>query len=110
VVGWNDEPPVNRWNDILFLLERLAPTKSLVPDDAAERVELFGLAHKICGEMGFGWNSRLSMFQPVLESGQVPAGMIAMGNRYGYNATDLSAAATRNAAIVAHLSAVLKAQ
>ena len=21
VVAWNDEPPINRWNDIIFLLE-----------------------------------------------------------------------------------------
>ena len=38
VVAWNDEAPINRWNDILFLLERLAPQKPLLPDEPAKRV------------------------------------------------------------------------
>lgn len=33
VVAWNDEPPINRWDDVLLLLERLAPEKRLVPED-----------------------------------------------------------------------------
>ena len=32
VVAWNDGRPMNRWNDILFLLERLAPQRPLVLD------------------------------------------------------------------------------
>ena len=37
VVAWNDEAPINRWNDILFLLERVAPQEPLLPDDAGDR-------------------------------------------------------------------------
>jgi len=35
VVAWNDEPPINRWDDILLLLERLAPEPRLVPENPA---------------------------------------------------------------------------
>ena len=49
VVAWNDEPPLNRWDDILLLLERLAPEPRLVPENPAERIEVFGVGHEICG-------------------------------------------------------------
>ena len=62
VVAWDLAPPLNRWNDILFLLERLGPEKSLVPEEGALRVQCLGLSHEICGELGLGWNRRLSMF------------------------------------------------
>ena len=52
VVAWNDEKPINRWDDILLLLERLAPEKPLVPENAADRIQLFGIGHQICGELG----------------------------------------------------------
>ena len=49
LVAWNEGRPMNRWNDILFLLERLAPHKPLVPDAPAERVQVLGLSHELCG-------------------------------------------------------------
>jgi hypothetical protein len=54
VVAWNDEPPINRWEDILLLLEQLAPEPRLVPEDPAERIAVFGISREICGEVGFG--------------------------------------------------------
>ena len=64
VVAWNEEAPINRWNDILFLLERLNPKKRLVPENAIQRIQVMGLSHEICGELGFGWNRRLDLIRP----------------------------------------------
>lgn len=107
VVAWNDEPPLNRWDDILLLLERLAPEKPLVPEDPAARVQLFGLAHEICGELGFGWNRRLDMVHAGMKPGQEPN---LMGSKYGYNETDGPLAANRSIAFMAYLAETLKAQ
>ncbi len=110
VVAWNDEQPINRWDDILFLLERLAPEKLLIPEAAAERVQFFGLAHEMCGELGFGWNRRLDMFRPAMESGEPPAGIVSMGNKYGYNQSDVALANPRTIALLELLAARLEAQ
>ena len=65
VVAWNEETPVNRWNDILFLLERLNSKKKLVPEIPSDRIKVMGLSHEICGELGFGWNRRLDFMRPA---------------------------------------------
>ena len=64
VVAWNDEAPINRWNDILLLLERLQPEKPLVGTNMKERMQVFGIGHEICGELGFGWNRRIDLIRP----------------------------------------------
>lgn len=110
VVAWNDHRPLNRWNDILFLLERLAPQRPLLPDAPAERVLSLGLAHEICGELGLGWNRRLSLFKPAMQSGQAPAPVASMSRKYGYNEADVGAAVARQVAMLAHLDATLAAQ
>lgn len=48
-----------RWDEILYLAERLAPQPALIPADGSLRTEMLGLANEICGEDGFGWNFRL---------------------------------------------------
>jgi glutathione S-transferase len=107
VVAWNDEPPLNGWLDILLLLERLAPDKPLVPQDPAARVQLFGLAHEICGELGFGWNRRLDIVHAGMKPGDPPRGL---GEKYGYNETDGPLAASRSIAFMGYLAETLKAQ
>lgn len=107
VVAWNDEPPLNRWNDILLLLERLAPDKPLVPKSPAERIQFFGWAHEICGELGFGWNRRLDMFRAAMQAGRMPG---EMAGKYGFNETDMSHAASRCIEFMAHLAATLEQQ
>lgn len=107
VVAWNDEQPVNRWNDILLLLERLAPKNPLVPENSIERIRLFGMSHEICGELGFGWNRRLDMFRPASPADQPPAAVVS---KYGYRPTDVALANTRAIALMEQLSATLKAQ
>ncbi len=110
VVAWNDEPPINRWLDILFLAERLAPTPSLIPADATQRALMLGLAHEICGEQGIAWNRRLQMFAPMLDSGQAPQGVQRMGAKYGYSKAATALAGERTAAQLRALSAQLHAQ
>lgn len=105
VVAWNDEPPVNRWNDILFLLERLAPDKRLVPEDPAERIRVMGLSHEICGELGFGWNRRFSLIRPP---GGGEASAFAL--KYGYTPADDAAADARVAAFMRELTSIFEAQ
>ena len=110
VVAWNDGRPLNRWNDILFLLERLAPQRPLVPDAPAERVQLLGLSHELCGELGLGWNRRLSLFKPAIQSGQAPSGITAMSRKYGYNESDVAATNQRQIEMLKLLSSILDSQ
>src|SRR5271170_2935756 len=69
IVAYADEPRINRWIDILYLAERLAPTPSLIPADGTQRALMMGLSHEICGQMGIGWNRRLQLFAPAVRSG-----------------------------------------
>lgn len=106
VVAWSDEKPINRWDDILLLLERLAPEKPLVPENAAERIQLFGIGHEICGELGFGWNRRLDLVRPA-DGSAAPSGFAV---KYGYNDADAKLANPRVIAFMTELAATLKAQ
>jgi glutathione S-transferase len=105
VVAYNDEPPINRWDEILHLIERLAPEKPLVPESAAERIQLFGIGHEICGELGFGWNRRLDMMRPA--PGEEPS---EFGKKYGYRDAEGKLANGRVVAFMQELAATLKAQ
>ena len=91
IVAWAGEKPINRWIDILYLAERLAPKPSLIPADAKQRALMIGLAHEICGELGIGWNRRLQLFAPAYASGNPPPNISRMGSKYGYNEGDLKA-------------------
>jgi glutathione S-transferase len=110
IVAWAKEKPINRWIDILYLTERLAPKHSLIPADAAQRVLMIGLSHEICGEMGIGWNRRLQLFAPAYASGNPPAGVSRMGAKYGFNEGDAKAAGERTAASLRALTTQLKSQ
>ncbi len=107
VVAFDDEPPLNRWDDILLLLERLAPDKPLIPADPALQVEFFGLAYSICGQLGFGWNRRLDRVHAVVQQGHAPG---RLGDKYGYNPTDGELAAQRSIDFLRHLTWRLKSQ
>jgi glutathione S-transferase len=110
IVAWAKEKPINRWIDILYLAERLAPKPSLIPADATQRALMIGFSHEICGEMGIGWNRRLQLFAPMLASGKASEGMSRMGDKYGYNEGDVKAAGERTAASLRALTAQLKSQ
>lgn len=110
VVAWDSGAPLNRWNDILFLLERLNPERNLVPSDGSLRVQCMGLSHEICGELGLGWNRRLSMFRPIVDSSDRPDGFMNMADKWGYNQTDVEMAEERSVLILRTLAEQLKIQ
>lgn len=110
VVAWNDEKPIHHWADILFLLERLAPQRPLLPEDAATRARVLGLSHLLCGELGLGWNRRLSLFRSPMESGQPPPPVLAMARKYRYNEADVALAARRQVETLQLLAAELDSQ
>src|SRR5262245_53614341 len=68
VAVYENERPRPGWAEILLLAERLAPSPSLLPADAAERALVFGLAHEICGEAGLGWSRRLHLIHAGLHN------------------------------------------
>lgn len=105
VVAWNDEAPINRWDDILLLLERLAPEKPLVPENPADRIAVFGISREICGELGFGWNRRIDMMRPA--PGEEPG---PFAKKYSYRDADAAVADSRVIALMGELAARLKAQ
>jgi len=76
---------------------------------------MFGLAHEICGEQGFGWSRRLMMLHGTLSLGLSDDNplvqiMTRLGNRYGYTPERGELAAERAASILRMLAARLDAQ
>jgi glutathione S-transferase len=110
VVAWNREKPISRWDDILFLTERLAPERPLIPSSIDDRVLTLGLCHEICGELGLGWNRRLSLFKPILDSGEAPQSVARMGEKYGFIPADVASAEARQIASLDALTKRLKRQ
>jgi glutathione S-transferase len=112
VAVYDDERPRAGWAEILLLAERLAPTPSLLPRDAAERALAFGLAHEICGEDGLGWARRLQLIHAGLQGSGGFAPRVAgyLAKKYGYSPEAGSAAGVRVVALLAMLAARLKAQ
>jgi len=89
---YGHEPPRAGWAEILLLADRLAPTPSLIPADAAERATMFGLAHEICGEDGLGWTRRLRMIDAGAFGPRVSQ---YLARKYGHTPVTAAAAATR---------------
>jgi len=108
-----DERPRDGWAEILLLAERLAPTPSLLPADAAERALAFGLAHEICGENGLGWARRLQLAHAGLQNaGGFPVRVSQyLAKKYGYHGPATGVAASvRVAELLDMLAARLKTQ
>src|SRR5579875_3614084 len=107
-VIWNDERPRNIWNDQLYLFERLAPQPSLIPENIADRVVMFGYSNEICGENGLGWARRLMMFQRNLSrsdgGGRGRALMGPMAEKYGYSESTAQQPPVRVAEILRSLA------
>lgn len=85
---YNDEPAKSRWNDLLFLFERLQPEPSLLPSDPNDRALMFGLSHEICGEQGLGRMRRMAMVDAGLkgETGFQPPVAQYLAAKYGHSA------------------------
>lgn len=115
VAVYDAEPSVSRWTDILFLAERISRAPSLLPEGARDRALMFGLAHEICGESGFGWSRRLMMLHPLLANTPDPAPAalavpVELGRRYGYTREAGAAAGARIRDILHMLSQQLRSQ
>jgi glutathione S-transferase len=111
VVLFDDEPPRTGWAEILALAERLGGRASLVPDDDATRVRMFGLSHEILGEGGFGWSVRLLLTHLGLETdgqrGWPRPVADYLAPRYGYAPERVDAARTRALGVLALLDRTL---
>lgn len=95
VVLCDDEKPRTGWAEILILAERLTDSMPLIPDDAEERADLFGISHEICGEMGLGWSYRLVMVGDG-QQGAFPSGVTRfLAAKYGHNPVHARAAMKR---------------
>jgi len=104
VVLYDNEKPRTGWPEILILAERLSDSTPLIPDDAEDRVDLFGVAHEICGEMGLGWAQRLVMIGDTT-SVAFPAGVSRyLAGKYGHNPVHAESAHRRVASILRMLS------
>jgi glutathione S-transferase len=116
VAVYAKERPRSGWAEILFQAERLAPEPRLVPRDPTERVLLFGLAHEICGEDGFGWNRRLMMLHSPGDAPEAVGGLPLdemserLKGKYGYDIDAAQRAPARVREIVRMLGARLHAQ
>lgn len=109
----DDELPRAGWSEILVMAERIAPDPALIPADERGRARLFGMAHALCGEDGFGWNKRLLFFARA-EAAMAAAPAEASGGfnvmRRKYGAGDASRAYGRVLSVMAMLSDILADQ
>jgi glutathione S-transferase len=110
VVAWADEKPIDRWIDIVMLADRLEPARVALSQDPAQRALTVGLLNEICGEGGIGWNRRLQMFAPAIESGGAPEGVARMAARYGYRKQAAAECGERTAGQLRLLAAQLRSQ
>ncbi len=113
VVAYEREPLRTGWAQILLLSERLAPQPALVPADPVLRADMFGVAHEICGEMGFGWAYRLLMTVRALGHERTDADFppeiaTTLGRKYGMNPTDVAASRQRVLDVLTMLSGRLQ--
>ncbi len=112
VAVYDDEAPRGGWAEILLLAERLAPAPALLPGDPAQRADLFGLSHEICGQMGLGWCRRLAGIATSLAGGPGFPKPVAeyLAPKYGYREGIGPEAQRRVLEILALLAGRLQAQ
>ncbi|WP_206198064.1 hypothetical protein [Shimia sediminis] len=111
-VVYENEPARSGWSDILFLAERLAPERSLLPGDPAERALALGLAHEFCGQGGLGWSRRLWLTHIGLkgQGGFVEPVAQYLAQKYGYTEQVGAASYDRVIALLRMFAARLTAQ
>lgn len=104
----DEERPRAHWSELLNLAERLEPEPRLIPANEDERTAMFGIAHELCGEDGFGWSARLLTFQAI-ESTTAGVPLDQMKRKFASGAS-LDHAARRCVAIMDMLARRLDAQ
>jgi glutathione S-transferase len=105
----NDERPRSLWSEILMLAERLGPEPRLIPADEDERAVMFGLAHEMCGEDGFGWSGRLLTFE-VIEKMNAEIPIANMRRKFASDSSSPQRAAARMISVMAMLARRLMQQ
>ena len=97
IAVYAEERPRAGWLEILHLAERLAPSPRLIPQDARDRVLMFGLANELMSEDGLVWCRRLMMFEQASSTQGAPLGGFVglRGRDYGYNPDDAQRAPQR---------------
>ncbi len=116
VVAYEQESLRTGWAEILLLAERLEPEPALIPEDPELRAQLFGVAHELCGEMGFGWCLRLLMIEKSMDQsddsgGRFPPEVTAsLAAKYGFRPAAVAQARERVTGVLAMLDARLQTQ
>jgi len=116
VLVWNDERPATGWSEILHLAERLLPEPRLIPENPLERVQMFGFAHELCGEMGLGWAYRILMVSSsnadqTDDATGFPSAVVEMlAHKYGWSEGMAGIAKSRVIAILNGLNEQLSKQ
>src|SRR6185503_2646832 len=87
VAIYEQENPRSGWAEILELAERVAPTPSVLPADAAARAVVMELGRDIFGEGGLAWSRRLQMIHAGLNNAGGFHGRVAgyLAKKYGYS-------------------------
>jgi glutathione S-transferase len=112
---YESEAPVTRWDQILFLAERIGRGASLIPEDPLERLIVLGLGQEICGQQGFGWNRRLEMLEPECtdfrSSDTDPVSLPhRLARRYGYRSDTVGEPGSRMRTFLHMLGERLRSQ
>lgn len=114
VAIWQDERPRFTWSDQLNLAERLEPEPRLVPENAADRVLMFGLINELAGEFGAGWMGRHILvktgYRVAAESNGDTSLWDALAEKYGYSEKAAEASNARIAGVFNQLNEQLAAQ
>lgn len=110
VAVYNDEPPRCQSLDILYLAERLNMETPLIPADIQQRVTMMGLVRELIGELGFAWQRRLLMLQPLMGMKGLEEIAGRLSSKYGYSEQAAAAAPQRCVDILQLLASQLHTQ
>lgn len=110
VMVYEDLPPACNWLDQTALLDRIVPTRPLLPLEPSARAAAIGLAGLIAGPGGFGWQRRLSMIAPMLGMDSVSDQVQGFAARYGFSPDALEKSMVEFVSISRFLDHTLGAQ
>ncbi|MCY4428276.1 MAG: hypothetical protein OXC05_14785 [Halieaceae bacterium] len=109
VAAYNDERIRITWENMLWQAEQLAPEPKLIPENAKDRVAMFGLLREFAGECGFAWDRRL---QTIARSGGPEAAPVLayLARKYGYSEVEVEASYIRVSQLLELCSDTLEEQ
>ncbi len=110
-----DDKPLHAWLDLIHFAENRVPNPPLIPEDANDRVLMFGMIHELAGAEGYAWNRRLALFKPMMDiakQGPNPAlePVQLMAAQYGYSEETALKASDKVAEVLSLLSERLRIQ